>query len=98
MATGLSAAVQRHRGALPRGPNGSTLYYSDYRLGGLPTIGSARKQYYWAANPWCSGIYIQDVGDFHNIIYFRNNQSIFVNLFVPSEVVWRRPSGEVVLR
>jgi hypothetical protein len=85
-------------GALPMGPNGSTFYYSDYRLAGLATIGSARKQYYWAAYPCCSGTYIQDVADFHNIIYFRNDQSIFVNLFVPSEVVWRRPGGDVVLR
>lgn len=72
------------------GPDrGRTFYYSDYRLGG------ARKEYYPACWPCCSGTYIQDVVDYHNLIYFRDPQSLYVNLFIPSEVVWQRQGTSV---
>ncbi|MGB6692807.1 MAG: beta-L-arabinofuranosidase domain-containing protein, partial [Terracidiphilus sp.] len=84
--------------ALPMGQQGKTFYYSDYRLSAAETIGSARKIYYWDSYPCCSGTYIQDVADYHNLIYFKDAQSLYINLFVPSEVVWRRASGNVLLR
>src|ERR1700761_4304058 len=68
--------------ALPMAPGGRTLYYSDYRLGGC------QKTYYSAAWPCCSGTYIQDVADYHDIIYFKGEHSLYVNLFVPSQVAW----------
>lgn len=68
--------------ALPMGPHGRTFYYSDYLLGGC------RKAYYSAAWPCCSGTYIQDTADYHDIIYFKGDRSLHVNLFVPSQVAW----------
>jgi hypothetical protein len=74
------------------GPDrGRTFYYSDYRLGG------ARKEYYWGCWPCCSGTYIQDVVDYHNVIYLHDSDSLYVNLFVPSMVVWRRGDSEIKL-
>ena len=77
--------------ALPMSRLGSTFYYSDYRLGG------ASKVYYRAAWPCCSGTYIQAVTDYHNIIYFRKPSGLFVNLFVPSEVLWNQGGEEIKL-
>lgn len=68
--------------ALPMAGRGRTFYYSDYMLGG------DQKTYYSAPWPCCSGTYIQDVVDYHDIIYFHGDRSLYVNLFVPSQVSW----------
>lgn len=75
--------------ALPMHGYGRTFYYSDYMLGGCHKI------YYEASWPCCSGTYIQTIADYHNIIYFRDSNSLYVNLFVPSAVAWHRDGKEV---
>ena len=78
--------------ALPMGPNGQTFYYSDYRLG------SGRKIYHLDGNwPCCSGTITQALVDYHNIIYFKNPTSLYVNLFVPSAVTWNQEGHEIVI-
>jgi hypothetical protein len=81
--------------ALPMGSGGKTFYYSDYTLGPEDRIGSARKVYYWDPFPCCSGTYIQAVADYHNIIYFKDQESLYVNLYVPSTVTWDHSGQEV---
>jgi hypothetical protein len=78
-------------GGIQVAERGKTFYYADYRLGG------ARKDYYYAGWPCCSGTYIQDVADYHNLIYFKDPDSICVNLFVPSEVSWDFAGNRVKL-
>jgi DUF1680 family protein len=79
----MERAVYNGIGAsLPMAGHGRTFYYSDYLLGGC------RKAYYSAAWPCCSGTYIQDTADYHDIIYFKGDRSLHVNLFVPSQVAW----------
>ena len=78
--------------ALPTEPDGKTFYYGDYR------ISSGIKQYYWHEWPCCSGTYLQTVADYHNIIYFRDETGLFVNLFVPSEVRWSLQGQAVSFR
>jgi hypothetical protein len=78
--------------ALPVKPNGESFYYADYR------IGMAQKEYYWDHWPCCSGTYIQAVADYHDLIYFRDPKGLFVNLFVPSEVIWQFDSQSVRIR
>jgi DUF1680 family protein len=77
--------------ALPITTGGKNFYYSDYRLGG------GMKVYNWETYTCCSGTYIQDVADYHNLIYYKDRSGLYVNLYVPSEVVWSRPEGEVKL-
>jgi hypothetical protein len=77
--------------ALPMTGRGRTFYYSNYMLG------SATKTYYGAAYPCCSGTYFQDVTEYHNLIYFKDANSLCVNLYVPSEVTWKTGEGEVKL-
>jgi hypothetical protein len=76
--------------ALPMAPQGQTFYYSDYRLGG------GRKVYHPDGNwPCCSGTLPQALADYHNIIYFKDPTGLYVNLFVPSEVVWNHDGHEI---
>jgi DUF1680 family protein len=81
--------------ALPMAPGGKTFYYADYRLGSAYPIGSARKVYYWDPYPCCSGTYIQAVADYHNLIYFKGDAALYVNMFVPSAVTWNLDGQEI---
>ena len=68
--------------ALPLRPGGRNFYYSDYRTsGGIKTD-------YWENFTCCSGTYMQDMADYHNLIYYKDATSLYVNLYVPSEVTW----------
>ncbi|QPM68145.1 beta-L-arabinofuranosidase domain-containing protein [Atribacter laminatus] len=74
---------------LPMAENGKTFYYSDYRVtGGL-------KKYYSDTWPCCSGTYPLAVTDYHNIIYFYDDEGIYINLFVPSQVDWETKGTSV---
>jgi len=78
--------------ALPVQPDGKTFYYADYRLG------AGTKLYHWDEWPCCSGTYIQTVADYHNVIYLRNEDGLFVNLYVPSEATWNHAGQTVTVR
>jgi len=77
--------------ALPMTGSGETFYYSDYRLGG------GRKVFHGEKFPCCSGTYIQNIADYHNLIYFKDADSLYVNLFVPSFVTWNCKGTEVIV-
>ncbi len=70
--------------ALPLQPGGRNFYYSDYRVGG------GMKVYRWDNFTCCSGTYFQDMADYHNLIYYKDGSSLYVNLYVPSQVAWSR--------
>jgi uncharacterized protein len=76
--------------SLPLGPGGKNFYYSDYRVAG------GIKVYDEGTFTCCSGSLLQDLADYHNIIYFRDANALYVNLYVPSEVVWKRQQGGTV--
>jgi DUF1680 family protein len=75
--------------ALPLGPGGKNFYYSDYRVAG------GIKVYDEGTFTCCSGSLFQDVADYHNIIYYRDSSALYVNMYVPSEVTWKREGGAV---
>ncbi len=81
---GIGAALQIN------GP-GRHFYYADYRVGGGVKIFSR------SAYTCCSGTYIQDVANFHDLIYYRDDSSLYVSLYVPSEVTWKSKYGELKL-
>jgi len=68
--------------ALPLSGRGRNFYYSDYRIGG------GMKVYRYDNFTCCSGTYFQCLADYHNLIYYRDPTSLYVNLYVPSEVTW----------
>jgi uncharacterized protein len=71
--------------------NGRNFYYSDYRVGG------GMKVFNVDNFTCCSGTFIQDMADFHNLIYYKDDTSLYVNLYMPSEVTWKRPHGDVMV-
>jgi DUF1680 family protein len=77
--------------ALPMTGRGRTFYYANYVLGGVT------KTYYDSAFPCCAGTYFQDVTEYHNLIYFKDADSLCVNLFLPSQVTWQTGSAQVTL-
>lgn len=70
-------------GAKSPSGTGDFFYYSDYHP-------LAKKGYYPQKWPCCSGTLVQDVADYLLGIYFRSPDGIYVNLFTPSEVRWKR--------
>jgi uncharacterized protein len=77
--------------ALVPSGNGKNFYYSDYRVAG------GMKVYNVDTFTCCSGTFIQDMADFYNQIYYKDATSLYVNLYLPSEVTWGRPEGDVTL-
>ena len=89
--------------ALPMGEGGRTFYYSDYCVGG------GTKRYFHDSRlpsdppssftPWpcCSGTYPLAITDYHNIIYFFDDSSLYVNLFVPSQVEWMKGTKRITV-
>jgi uncharacterized protein len=68
--------------------DGGYPYYSNYGA-------NAVKKYYHRKWPCCSGTLVQGVADYVLNIYFHDDDTLYVNLFVPSVVTWQRPSGKV---
>lgn len=76
--------------ALQMQPDGRTFYYSDYHPG-------AHKQYFPSHWPCCSGTYAEMTADYPLDIYFHDDDGIYVNLFTPSRVRWRRGGTNVTV-
>lgn len=72
--------------------NGRNFYYADYRTTG------GMKVYRYDNYTCCSGSYFQCMADYHNLIYYRDEEGLYVNLYVPSEVAWNRGGAEVRVR
>jgi uncharacterized protein len=68
-------------GATPILADGTTFYYSDYNY-------SARKAHYKDKWPCCSGTFPQLTPDYGISSYYKSQDGIYVNLFIPSRVSW----------
>jgi hypothetical protein len=75
---------------VPMNDYGMIMYGSKYHLYG------AQKSLFtvWFC---CQGSLPETVTDYHNLIYYQDKKSIYVNLFVPSRVTWEGPQGPVTL-
>jgi hypothetical protein len=73
-------------GAKPLQPDGRAFYYSDYHSSGSKT-------YFPDAWPCCSGTLPQVAADYRIMTYFRDDDGVFVNLFLPSALRWTTPRG-----
>ena len=75
--------------ALPIVGNGKHFYYANYQLGaGMKTY--SRNNY-----TCCSGTYFQNIVEYQNLIYFKDDSGLYVNLYLPSEVTWKT-AGQAV--
>jgi DUF1680 family protein len=77
--------------SLPILAGGKHFYYANYHLG------AAMKTYSRNMFTCCSGTYFQNIAEYQNLVYFKDNGGLYVNLYVPSEVEWKAPAGTVKL-
>ncbi len=73
-------------GAQPLENDGHAFYYSDYNYQGA-------KSYFPDRWPCCSGTLPQVAADYHILIYFRDTNGIYVNLYLPSTLKWTAENG-----
>ena len=75
---------------IPMNDYGMIMYGSKYHLYG------AQKSLFtvWFC---CQGSLPQTVTDYHNLIYFKDEENLYVNLYIPSKVDWQGPDGLVTL-
>ena len=77
-------------GAKPLQPDGAAFYYSDYNE-------NAKKFYHPNKWPCCSGTFPQITADYAVSSYFRGQDGLYVNLFVPSRVRWNEDGARFAL-
>ena len=73
-------------GAKPLQPNGRAFYYSDYNT-------AATKSYFPDAWPCCSGTLPQVAADYRLLPYLRDDEGLYVNLYLPSTLKWTGGNG-----
>lgn len=78
-------------GAMPLiKPNGEVMYFSDYNInGGTKEV----------CMPWscCTGTFPIGLTEYHNHVYYYDENGIYINLFLPSTVKYKRGDCEVAL-
>jgi len=78
-------------GARPLELDGSSFYYSDYTF-------KAKRVYFGAKWPCCSGTLPQIAVDYHISAYFRSARGVYVNLYLPSTLRWKDRGAQFALR
>lgn len=78
-------------GARPIQPDGRSFYYSDYTY-------EAKKGFFGAAWPCCSGTLPMDAADYRICAYFHGRRGVYVNLYVPSTLRWKGAGVSCSLR
>ena len=77
-------------GAKPIKEDGHGFYYSDYNNDGSKIY----HPYKWHC---CTGTFSQVTADYGISSYFHDSEGVYVNLYVPSRVTWRRGSEHISL-
>src|SRR6266699_4530426 len=77
-------------GATPILADGTTFYYSDYNREG-------RKVHYCDKRPCCSGTFPQLTADYGISAYYKGDDGVHVNLFIPSKVSWSQKCAQISL-
>jgi len=78
-------------GAKPLLADGTAFYYSDYSYKGHKGYSRHR----W---PCCSGTLPQIAADYRISAYFHDRQDLYVNLYTPSTVRWKRAGNKIELK
>ncbi|OQP13218.1 beta-L-arabinofuranosidase domain-containing protein [Geobacillus zalihae] len=85
---------------LPITPEGKVMYYANYFLdGAIKTVEDRRLQEDGQNFEWqcCTGTFPQDVAEYSNMLYYFDNESIYVSQYLPSKVEWKKGDTIVCL-
>jgi DUF1680 family protein len=71
---------------IPMSPDGRVFYYSDYNA-----LGGTKRNHFvgWSC---CTGTRPMALADLHDLVYFRGDNELYVNLYVPSTLTWHHPA------
>lgn len=73
-----------------RPADGQFCYFTPMKSGAIKEFGTPLDTF-WC----CYGTGVQAFSDFASSIYFRDAQNLYVNLFIPSDVTWKKADGAV---
>jgi uncharacterized protein len=78
--------------SLPMSADGRVMYYSHHGLSGACKTHNMP--------PWscCAGTRIEAVADYHDLIFFKDKDGLYVNIFTPASVTWNHGKSRVTLR
>jgi DUF1680 family protein len=77
--------------------DGRAFYYSDYAADGQKVYFDGNNGVFPAEWPCCSGTLPQVAADYRISTYFRDAGGVYVNLFIPSTLVWQQSGSSVSL-
>jgi hypothetical protein len=78
--------------SLPMAADGRVMYYAGYALSGACKTHNMPP---WAC---CAGTRIQAVADYDDLIFFKDRESLYINIFTPATVSWTNGGTRVTLR
>ncbi|MCH9276985.1 glycoside hydrolase family 127 protein [Bifidobacterium amazonense] len=81
-------------------PNGELLYYANYFAdGGMKSTVDRRLQREGQNFRWqcCSGTFPQDVAEYANMLYYADDDALYVTQYLPSSVRWDRGGRAVAV-
>jgi DUF1680 family protein len=87
-------------GQLPITPEGKVMYYANYFLdGAIKTVEDRRIQEGGHLFEWqcCTGTFPQDVAEYSNMLYYFDDNSIYVSQYLPSKVEWKKDETAILL-
>jgi DUF1680 family protein len=85
-------------GQLPIGPDGKVMYYANYFLdGAIKTVEDRRIQDGGHAFEWqcCTGTFPQDVAEYANMLYYSDDNGIYVSQYLPSVFKWEKDGAGI---
>jgi len=84
-------------GALPLNKFGAAFYQSNYHAYAQKLYFDGYGHAIEAEWPCCSGTLPQVAADYHVSTYFRDDEGVFVNLYIPSTAQWLQDGAKVLL-
>ncbi|MNO39516.1 hypothetical protein D3C76_296480 [compost metagenome] len=85
---------------LPVKPDGKVMYYANYFLdGAVKTVEDRRLQEGGHNFEWqcCTGTFPQDVAEYANMLYYHNEDTLYVTQYLPSKVSWSTGGSSVTV-
>lgn len=86
---------------IPLEPDGKVMYYANYHVYGAYKDVKI-DQFCWANGttmewPCCTGTYPQTVTEYNNLVYFYNDDSLFISQYLPSNLVWEKDGSKITI-
>jgi uncharacterized protein len=88
-------------GQLPITENGKVMYYASYFVNGaVKSVDDRRLTDGGGNNVWqcCTGTFPQDVAEYANMIYYRDDNGLYVSQYIPSLVEFEHMGHKIALK